>query len=92
MIRTITLLNLFHTSQVRHGLAIGAGRQIAEHESVIGNRLLLFELCKQHLVQAADSRLMHRAGVMCDEPGKPVACLYPSQETSAIERMKPNHG
>ena len=35
---------------------------------------------------------MHRTGMMCDEPGQPIACLYPAQEASAVERMKPNHG
>ena len=92
MIRTITLLDLFHASQVRHGLTIGPSRQIAEHEGVIRNRLFLFELCKQHLVQAADSCLMHRAGVMCNKPGKSFARLYPAQEATAVKRMKPNYG
>ena len=35
---------------------------------------------------------MHRAGVMCNEPGKPLARLYSAQETSAVKRMKPNYG
>ncbi len=37
MIRTITLLDLFHSSQVRQGLAIRPDRQIAEYERVVGN-------------------------------------------------------
>src|SRR4029077_12304833 len=70
-------------------LAIGAGRHIAKHQSVEGNRLFPLELGHQFLLKASHPRLVHGIRVVSDQASHALTSTDPAQEPGSVQRMKP---